>query len=61
MSVCYNQPFIQAQMLLYAPSALIYKNSALCTYNVLRLFPISSKQLVAVTVSCYGVLLQTIR
>jgi len=34
MSVCYNQPFIQAQLLLNAPSALIYKNSELCAHNV---------------------------
>jgi len=38
MSVCYNQPFIQAQLLLNAPSALIYENSALCTYKVFDLY-----------------------
>jgi hypothetical protein len=63
MSVCYNQPFIQAQLLLNAQSALINKNSALCTYNVFvfcmiitieRLFLNSSKWLVALTSGCYS-------
>jgi hypothetical protein len=62
-SVCYNQPFIQAQLLLNAPSALIYNNYALCAYNVFVfcmiittewLFQNSSKWLVAVTGGCYS-------
>jgi len=74
MSVCYSQPFIQAQLLLNAPSALIYNNSALCAYNVFVfcmiitiewLFQNSSKWLVALIGGCYSgvakvVLLQSV-
>lgn len=47
MSVCYNQPFIQAQLLPNPPSALIYKNSVLCAYNVFVLCMI-------ITIECYS-------